>query len=253
MDNLNMNNASMVSVHTPDSETEAEVVPTEKDDIDTDSQYVKAGVGGLFVYEYSNHEYALLYRRLPEEDPDPNKWSLPGGGAEFWTNIEETLQKKAAKKLGIRDKKNVEVLGVITVVNHQNEHTTLAPNEDPYHYISPQYYINIMRFKEIFKIDDQNKGKGIKLHIFTDAKEFVDYNSADNQGIASVALVSLDMIQNMENRHLYFIETTYRAVDAHIEIMKQIKDIENHFAAIHSEIDASKKNLLSYKEWRKKG
>lgn len=203
---------------------------------------VRVGVGGLFITnvncEGTQSKCVLLYKR--PHDPERFQWSLPGGSVTLFQGCETVLAFKASKRLHDVDVRNIIVLDVIVAVNHYNE-------EEGYHFVSPQYYIDIKDFETLFYVaknpyarTPRNK---IPVKILNTKKKLLNSMSETNNKETTedkplLSVVPIDIIEKMDSceRERIFIKTTIEAILAHCEMRKNIEELN--------------RKLGTYRSWR---
>lgn len=256
-------NNSRLPMFEADQESQLKIKDDEKQEQE-DIVPVKVGVGGLFIVTIrrngSTKECILLYKRY--KDPENNKWSLPGGHVGLFFTCEDALRQKIVKILHNKvDERDIEVLDIVTAVNHFDR--TVG-----YHYVSPQYYINIneIAFNKITVIDELKNDTGCIVFLNTKSKlkKSMDerYNNLSSQQTPWLSLVPVDVIKNMEFRELedIFIHTTIVAVLQHLNLLDNVKRIQeiakNNTRKIQEFTRESEKEIQAttsaYKKWRSK-
>ena len=193
------------------------------------------GVGGLFVLKIEipkkgQKECVLLYKRY--KDPDLGKWSLPGGAVRCFESTEQALKRKASERLHkIIDVSRITVNGLIVLVNHINQ-------KENFHYLSPQYYMDIANLSDDFiwthhrrKAKDK-KGKAKTSILLLDTEQQIKKDVSESTKDAPLlALVPVDVIPAMVDSNEYFFKTTIIAIKTYhaqkgriAEIMKCLED-----------------------------
>lgn len=200
---------------------------------------VKVGVGGLFIVtvdcDGTDKECALLYKRYKE--PEIYQWSLPGGHVEMYHTCEDTLKEKASHILRQTVTRDIEVHDVIVAVNH-------CDKDKEYHFVSPQYYIDILDLSKFKKVNTIEEAKAnCNIAVLRSNRQLYEsmnpkYNNFTSYEMPLLALVPIDLIRNMnkEKRKEIFIQTTIEAIEGHAKLQSQIFELNRY--------------LERYKSWR---
>lgn len=191
---------------------------------------VQVGVGGLFLTNEKcagiTKECVLLYKRY--KNPEIHQWSLLGGHVEVFNTCEDTLKKKINKIMRNQiQERDIEVLDIVTAVNHFNE-------DELYHYVSPQYYVNIKTtaFKKMPKTNKLHKNADdiVILDTADKLRKTIkpEYDNVSSEDKPWLSLVPIDVIKEIDVAELeeIFIHTTVEAILQHCKLLNKIKKIE---------------------------
>lgn len=91
--------------------------------------YIGVGVGAVI---FDSRGRVFLAKRGREARNESGKWEFPGGGVEYGETLEHAIAREVREEYGIE----IEVLGLLDVVNH------LIP-EERQHWVSPTFLCRI--------------------------------------------------------------------------------------------------------------
>src|SRR5512147_777390 len=91
--------------------------------------YIGVGVGAVI---FDSRGHVFLAKRGREARNESGTWEFPGGGVEFGETLEHAIAREVREEYGIE----IEVLGLLDVVNH------LIP-EERQHWVSPTFLCRI--------------------------------------------------------------------------------------------------------------
>ena len=120
------------------------IASNEKNTMKKGVDYIGVGVGAVI---FDSCGRVFLAKRGREARNESGRWEFPGGGVEYGETLEHAIAREVREEYGIE----IEVLGLLDVVNH------LIP-EERQHWVSPTFLCRIAsgipRIREPHKCDD---------------------------------------------------------------------------------------------------